>query len=174
MPARRFSNHQGREVPESEKRSQSRGTWGTCGLCRVAPWTGPGVPKGRKGKAEETGMECGFSLIITYHRSCLISFDKCTVGTQAAKSGGAGFLGLLALFLQLPYNSRRLPDGPAGKEPTCNVGDAGEAGSTPASGRSPGGGNVTHFRILVCRIPWTEEPGGPRALGSQSQTGLSD
>ena len=116
-------------MPKSEKRSQSQGTWGTCGLCRLAPWTGPGVPKGREGKAEETGMECGFSLVITYHRSCLISFDKCTVGTQAAKSGGAGFLGfrgLLALFLQLSYNSRRLPDGPAGKEPTCNVGDAGD------------------------------------------------
>ena len=26
--------------------------------------------------------------------------------------------------------------------------------------RSPGEGNVTHFRILAWRIPWTEEPGG--------------
>ena len=28
--------------------------------------------------------------------------------------------------------------------------------------------------ILVWRIPWTEEPGRPRSVGSQSQTRLSD
>ena len=33
------------------------------------------------------------------------------------------------------------PDGSAGKEPTCNTGDAGDAGLIPGSGRSPGGGN---------------------------------
>ena len=30
-----------------------------------------------------------------------------------------------------------------------------------------------HSRILACKIPWTEEPGGLQALGvSKSQTGL--
>ena len=33
------------------------------------------------------------------------------------------------------------PDGSAGKESACNSGDIGDAGSTPESGRSPGGGN---------------------------------
>ena len=34
---------------------------------------------------------------------------------------------------------------------------------------------ATHSSILACRIPWTEEPGGPQSMGSQtSQTGLSD
>ena len=28
-------------------------------------------------------------------------------------------------------------------------------------------GMVTHSRILVWRIPWTEEPGGPRSKGLQ-------
>ena len=32
-----------------------------------------------------------------------------------------------------------------------------------------------HSYILVCEIPWTEEPGRPQSVGSQrSQTQLSD
>ena len=38
----------------------------------------------------------------------------------------------------------------------------GDLGSIPGSGRSPGGGMVTHSSILAWTIPWTEEPGGPR------------
>ena len=26
---------------------------------------------------------------------------------------------------------------------------------------------ATHFSILACRIPWTEEPGGLQSMGSQ-------
>jgi len=34
---------------------------------------------------------------------------------------------------------------------------------------------ATHSSILACEIPWTEEPGGHRFMGSQkSQTGLSN
>ena len=34
---------------------------------------------------------------------------------------------------------------------------------------------ATHSSILACRIPWTEEPGRPQSMGSQtSQTGLSN
>ena len=29
---------------------------------------------------------------------------------------------------------------------------------------------ATHFGILAWRIPWTEEPGGLRSMGSQSWT----
>ena len=32
------------------------------------------------------------------------------------------------------------------------------AGSIPGWGRSPRGGNGTHFSILAWRIPWPEEP----------------
>ena len=28
-------------------------------------------------------------------------------------------------------------------------------------------GMATHSRILVCRIPWTEEPGGLKSMGLQ-------
>ena len=33
------------------------------------------------------------------------------------------------------------PNGSVGKESTCNTGDAGDVGSIPGSGRSPGDGN---------------------------------
>ena len=29
-------------------------------------------------------------------------------------------------------------------------------------------GMTTHSRILAWRIPWTEDPGGPQSLGSQT------
>ena len=40
-------------------------------------------------------------------------------------------------------------------------------GLIPGSGRSPGGGNDNHSSMLAWRIPWTEEPGGLQAMGSQ-------
>ena len=51
-----------------------------------------------------------------------------------------------------------------GKESAYNAGDA---GSIPRSGRSPGEGMATHSSILAWRIPWTEEPGGLQSMGSQ-------
>ena len=44
---------------------------------------------------------------------------------------------------------------------------AGDLGSIPGLGRSPGGGHGTHSNILAWRIPWTEEPGGLWYMGSQ-------
>ena len=35
-------------------------------------------------------------------------------------------------------------------------------------------GMATHSSLLAWRIPWTEEPGGLQAMGSQSQMQLSD
>ena len=52
--------------------------------------------------------------------------------------------------------------GSDGKESACN---AGNLGLIPGLGRSPGEGNSTS--ILARRIPWTEEPGRPQAIGSQ-------
>ena len=43
-----------------------------------------------------------------------------------------------------------------GKESACNAGDR---GSIPGLGRSPGGGHGNPLDILAWRIPWTEEPG---------------
>jgi len=40
----------------------------------------------------------------------------------------------------------------------ANAGDGRDAGSTPESGNSPGGGTVTHSSVLAWRIPWTKEP----------------
>jgi len=42
------------------------------------------------------------------------------------------------------------------KNPPCNAGDL---GSIPGLGRSPGEVNGYHSSILSWRIPWTEEPG---------------
>ena len=35
-------------------------------------------------------------------------------------------------------------------------------------------GMATHSSILAWRIPWTEEPGGLRSMGSDSRTPLSN
>ena len=57
-----------------------------------------------------------------------------------------------------------LPGGSDSKESACNAGDP---GSVPGSGRSPGEGNGNHSSILAWRIPWREEPGGLQSMGSQ-------
>ena len=49
--------------------------------------------------------------------------------------------------------------GSGGKESACSAGDP---GLIPGSGRSPGEGHATRSSFLAWRIPWTEEPGGPR------------
>ena len=48
----------------------------------------------------------------------------------------------------------------------ASVGDLGDVGSFPGSGRSPGGGHG--HPLLAWRIPWTEEPGGLQPIGSQT------
>ena len=48
------------------------------------------------------------------------------------------------------------------KNPPTNAGDA---GSIPGSGQSPGKEKVTHSRILAWEIPWTEEPGRASVRG---------
>ena len=51
-----------------------------------------------------------------------------------------------------------------GKEFACNAGDP---GSIPGLGKSPGEGNGIHGSILAWRSPWTEEPGGLQSTGLQ-------
>ena len=60
--------------------------------------------------------------------------------------------------------------GSDGKESACNAGDL---GSIPGLGRSPGEGMAIHFSFVAWRIPCTEEPGGLQCMGLQSQTRLS-
>ena len=43
------------------------------------------------------------------------------------------------------------------KASACNAGDL---GSIPGSGRSPGKEMATYSSILAWRVPWTQEPGG--------------
>ena len=57
------------------------------------------------------------------------------------------------------------PGGSDCKESACNAGDP---GSIPGVGRSPGEGNGN----LLQRIPWTEEPGRLQSMGLQSQIQL--
>ena len=57
------------------------------------------------------------------------------------------------------------PDGSDGKESAYIAGDP---GSVPESGRSPGEGNDNPLQYSCLeRIPWTEEPGGLQSLGLQ-------
>ena len=46
--------------------------------------------------------------------------------------------------------------------------NAGDEGSMPGSGRSPGEEKVTHSSILAWRISWTKEPGRLQPVASQS------
>ena len=48
-----------------------------------------------------------------------------------------------------------------------------DLGSLPGSGRSCREEMATHSSIPAWRIPWTEEHGGIRSMGSQSQIQLS-
>ena len=58
----------------------------------------------------------------------------------------------------------------SGKKCTCNA----NAGWISGSARSPGEGNGS-LRILVWKVPWTEELGGLQFMGSyKSQTGLNN
>ena len=49
----------------------------------------------------------------------------------------------------------------------ASLGDIRDMGLIPGLGRAPGGGHATHSRILACRIPYTEKPGGLLSKGSQ-------
>ena len=48
-----------------------------------------------------------------------------------------------------------------------SVGDAGDVGSVPGSGKFLEEEGANHSSILAWRIPWTEEPGGQQSIGSQ-------
>ena len=49
----------------------------------------------------------------------------------------------------------------------ASAGDTRDVGLIPGLGRSPRGGNGNPLHILAWEIPWTEEPGGLKSMGSQ-------
>ena len=53
------------------------------------------------------------------------------------------------------------------KNMTANAGDAGDRGSIPGLGRSPGGGNGNPPQYSCLENPTDEEPGGLQFVGSQ-------
>jgi len=64
------------------------------------------------------------------------------------------------------------PDGSVVKNLLASAGDA---GSIPGLGRSPGERNGNPLQYSSLEIPWTEEPGRLQSIGLQeSQTRLND
>ena len=59
------------------------------------------------------------------------------------------------------------PAGTVVKNPPANAEDAGDVGSIPGSGRSPGVGNGNPLQYSCLKIPWTEEPDGLQSKGLQ-------
>ena len=55
-------------------------------------------------------------------------------------------------------------DGSEVKESACNAGDP---GSIPGMGRSPGEGNGNPLQDSCLENSWTEKPGGLQSVGSQ-------
>ena len=50
----------------------------------------------------------------------------------------------------------------------ANVGDVRDAGSVSGLERSPGGGHGNSLQYSYLGILWTEKPGGPQSMGSQT------
>ena len=84
----------------------------------------------------------------------------------------AGFLHHILLFGHQSYGLKGKCYGSDGKESACK---AGVVGPIPGWERSPGEGNGNPLQYSCLEIPWTEEPGGLKSMGSQkSWTWLSD
>ena len=56
---------------------------------------------------------------------------------------------------------------PGGSDGKASAYNAGDLGSIPGSGRSPGEGNGNPLSTLAWTIPWMEEPGQLQSTGSQ-------
>ena len=78
---------------------------------------------------------------------------------------------LIGLYAYITTKKRKklkenlsFPGSSDSKVSACNAGDQ---GSIPGSGRSPGEGNGNHSSILAWKIPWTKEPGRLQSIGLQ-------
>ena len=63
-----------------------------------------------------------------------------------------------------------LPGGSDSRESASNAGDP---GSTPGLGKSPGEGNGNPLQYFAWEIPWTEEPGGLQSMRSQKESDMT-
>ena len=69
------------------------------------------------------------------------------------------------LLYNYPTQLLGFPGGAVVKNLPASAGDAGDPGSIPGLGRSPGVGMATHSSILAWKIPRTEKPGGLQSKG---------
>ena len=86
----------------------------------------------------------------------------------------SSFLSLLPSVLSLCLFMRKqltplplsvgLPDGPSGKESTCQCGGHKSCSFNPWVRKTPGGGNGNALQYSCLESPWTEEPGGLRSM----------
>ena len=82
------------------------------------------------------------------------------------------FICLHIAFKSMIHLSSGFPGGLVVKNLPANAGDE---GSIPESGRSPGEGNSNPLQYSCWEIPRTEEPGGLQSIGSQrSRTRLGN
>ena len=63
-----------------------------------------------------------------------------------------------------------LPGGSDSRESASNAGDP---GSTPGLGKSPGEGNGNPLQYFAWEIPRTEEPGGLQSMRSQKESDMT-
>ena len=56
---------------------------------------------------------------------------------------------------------------PGGSDSKASARNAGDQGSIPGTGRSPGEGNGNPLQYSFLKIPWMEEPSGLQSMGSQ-------
>ena len=73
----------------------------------------------------------------------------------------------LSLIFSFTLLSPGFPRWLSGKDPPAYKGDAGDMGSIPRSGRSPGGGHGNPLQYSCWKILWTEEPGKLQSMGLQ-------
>ena len=66
------------------------------------------------------------------------------------------------------------PGFPGGSDGEASAYNAGDWGSIPGLGRSPGEGNGNPLEYSCWKIPWMEKPGRLQSMGSQSRIRLSD
>ena len=70
---------------------------------------------------------------------------------------------------------KRVTNFPSGSDGKASAYNARDLGLIPGLGRSPGEGNGNHSSNLAWKIPWTEEPGRLKSMGSpNSWTQLSN
>ena len=71
---------------------------------------------------------------------------------------------MMMININIYILTRGFPGGSDGKASACN---AGEPGSIPGLGRSPGGGNGNPLQYSCLENPMDEDPGRLQSMGSQ-------